>query len=409
MTLQILIVDDEPHVVESLSVLLESDKQYDIEIHTAYRAQQALDIMHSNKIDLLLTDIEMPGMNGLLLIKESKQLWPDCFSVILSAYSNFDYAYEAFNQQVSDYILKTEDEGVILFRLQSVLNKIINVHNHREWLSYEAEPVRFSDPLNQSLLIKLLHDAHSDELRTKKLLTQAGFHTSNTLVPILAFTQRNQKIDYALLHQALVHYIGKRITQMSLAPLDTDKFFILLEFPSVDVSLFSVLESVQTAIQNTGNIEISFIISSPYDVQNQLISVCRKLIKKAEVMQTSFETCVVSEDQLNSSGQITVDFLKKYIASHIYEDLSLSVLSQVTGYNASYLSRVFSSEAKETLVRYIARKRMAAIRKLMLDHTLSLDQIMQQCNFSSRSYFNCFVKKETGLSPKKYRAQLSDQ
>ena len=111
-------------------------------------------------------------------------------------------------------------------------------------------------------------------------------------------------------------------------------------------------------------------------------------------------------EKSSTPGQVTVDFLKKYINEHINEELSLMQLSQITGYNASYLSRIFSAETHETLVKYIARKRMAAIRKLMQDPALSLEQIMTLTNFNSRSYFNSFVKKETGLSPKKYRAQV---
>ena len=60
-------------------------------------------------------------------------------------------------------------------------------------------------------------------------------------------------------------------------------------------------------------------------------------------------------------------------------------------------------------MRNIARKRMAAIRRLMLDPSLTLEQIMTITNFNSRSYFNSFVKKETGLSPKKYRTQVCVQ
>ena len=81
-------------------------------------------------------------------------------------------------------------------------------------------------------------------------------------------------------------------------------------------------------------------------------------------------------------------------------------LAQITGYNASYLSRMFSTEAHEPLVRYIARKRMELIRRLMLDPSLTLEDIMVMTHFNSRSYFNSFIKKETGLSPKKYRAQV---
>ena len=131
MIFQVLIVDDEPHVVESISALLENNSVYELELHAAYRAQQALEIMRQGRIDLLLTDIQMPGMDGLALVSEVKKLWPDCTAAILSAYSDFHYAYEAIKQGVAGYILKSEEEAEILSKLHAVLAQVEqNLHHH---------------------------------------------------------------------------------------------------------------------------------------------------------------------------------------------------------------------------------------------------------------------------------------
>lgn len=158
MIFQVLIVDDEPHVVESISALLERQCPYELELHSAYRAQQAIEIMKQGRIDLLLTDIQMPGMDGPTLIREVKRLWPDCTSVVLSAYSHFEYAYEAMHSNVAGYILKTEEEQDILGRLNGILAQIEADLDHREW---RQSAVTAADSLRQSLLIKMCSTTRS--------------------------------------------------------------------------------------------------------------------------------------------------------------------------------------------------------------------------------------------------------
>ena len=77
MIFQILIVDDEPHVVDTIRGILEQEPAVDMEIHTAFRGQQALKICQQYPIQLLITDIRMPDMSGLELAKVVKENNPD--------------------------------------------------------------------------------------------------------------------------------------------------------------------------------------------------------------------------------------------------------------------------------------------------------------------------------------------
>ena len=78
MIFQILIVDDEPHVVDAIRGILEQEPAVDMEIHTAFRGQQALKMCQQYPIQLLITDIRMPDMSGLELAKVVKENNPDC-------------------------------------------------------------------------------------------------------------------------------------------------------------------------------------------------------------------------------------------------------------------------------------------------------------------------------------------
>lgn len=98
--------------------------------------------------------------------------------------------------------------------------------------------------------------------------------------------------------------------------------------------------------------------------------------------------------------------LKEYIDNHITEDVSLTRLSEITGYNPSYLSRVFRQNTGITLNEYICKQKLTVITELLLDDCLSVNDIAIKAGFNSRTYFNNFFRRMTGISPQQYRKNL---
>ncbi|MDF1543616.1 MAG: response regulator [bacterium] len=99
----ILVVDDE---------LLIRDLLYDFfnsqgwKISVAENGQKALEVLEEQKIDLVLTDLKMPTMDGMTLTKRLKEIYPDMPVVVMTGYPSVDSAIEAIHQKVSDYIVK---------------------------------------------------------------------------------------------------------------------------------------------------------------------------------------------------------------------------------------------------------------------------------------------------------------
>lgn len=102
----ILIVDDEPHTRQGLQNLLTTWAvgRYDIVI--AEDADEALLLLGQNYVQLLITDIRMPEINGLQLVNTLKRLHRQPAVIILSGYSEFNYAQEAIRLGVANYLLK---------------------------------------------------------------------------------------------------------------------------------------------------------------------------------------------------------------------------------------------------------------------------------------------------------------
>jgi len=111
---RLLIVDNEEYVVNGLVELFNSDEHQELEAAGAYSAAQALNVLMTTKMDIVITDIRMPGMNGLELQKIIAARWPYCKVIFLSGYDDFSYAQEAIRNGSVNYILKTEPDNVII-------------------------------------------------------------------------------------------------------------------------------------------------------------------------------------------------------------------------------------------------------------------------------------------------------
>jgi two-component system response regulator YesN len=101
-----LIVDDEDLIIRSLEQFFgyHTDR-YEL-AGKAYSGHEAVEAALQLKPDIILTDIVMPGMNGIELIEQLKERLPAAVFIILTAYSDFDYAKQAIRMNVKDYIVK---------------------------------------------------------------------------------------------------------------------------------------------------------------------------------------------------------------------------------------------------------------------------------------------------------------
>ena len=101
----ILVVDDEPRVAFFLSKALEhADQDYDVSI--AHSGEEALEIISRSSIDLLVTDLRMPGISGLELMRWVKNSSPKTRTILITAYGNDEVETEAHRLEAYRYITK---------------------------------------------------------------------------------------------------------------------------------------------------------------------------------------------------------------------------------------------------------------------------------------------------------------
>ncbi len=115
----ILIVDDEEGLREGLGKLLEDEGYV---VLSAETGEQALEILQQSHIDLVLTDIRMPGMDGIELLKKIRERHGDLGVIILTGYGQIESYIEAMNFGAIEYVSKPFKVNELKFIVNKVLS-----------------------------------------------------------------------------------------------------------------------------------------------------------------------------------------------------------------------------------------------------------------------------------------------
>ena len=105
MKRRILVVDDEDPILEVITRGLKGD----YEVDTAQDGVEALDKLQQSKYNILLTDIVMPNMDGLTLLKEARELDPFIQVIVMTGYASVEITLECLENGANEYVLKPFD------------------------------------------------------------------------------------------------------------------------------------------------------------------------------------------------------------------------------------------------------------------------------------------------------------
>lgn len=121
---KVMLADDEGIVIESLRFIIEKNFKGKCEVKSAKSGRSVIELAETFRPDLTFMDIQMPGINGIEAIKEIRKTSPSMVFVILSAYDKFDYAKEAINLGVMEYLQKPVNQKVIVSVISKAMQKI---------------------------------------------------------------------------------------------------------------------------------------------------------------------------------------------------------------------------------------------------------------------------------------------
>lgn len=171
--LKLLIVDDERVIRETISKIIPWDT-LDIElIGLAQNGLEAYDMILDHSPDIVLTDIKMPGMNGVELIKEVVETDFSTQFIILSGYGEFEYAKEAMKYGVRHYILKPCDEQEIL---ESLRETVSDCYKRKQEQVQKGQQSLLANIMQSNMVSDLLNKYITNQISSAEMLqTHSAF------------------------------------------------------------------------------------------------------------------------------------------------------------------------------------------------------------------------------------------
>ena len=193
--INLLIVDDEDFAIKFLLDVIDFTSFGIDNVFVANDSQTALDIARQNKIDILMTDISMPNMDGIALSTELKDISPECCIIFMSGFSEKEYYKSAINLGVTGFIDKPFDIDEIREVIAKTVNKI-NSQNNSD-TPYED----IAKIIQKDLIIDMTRKITNYEAFSKKMhsCNLSVLESSYVVTGLIRFISKNNDDNYSIL------------------------------------------------------------------------------------------------------------------------------------------------------------------------------------------------------------------
>ena len=192
----VLIVDDDTALLEALPQALNLRIE-GVEVHTSDTALEALKLIREHDYDAIVSDIKMPGMDGLALLEKIKELRPDVPTLLITGHGEHDLAVRALRGGAYDFIQKPIDRDYLVAALQ----RAIQVHQLRSRVFEQQLALALHAKSLERIVQKRTHELVEANATKDKLLKIVSHELKTPLTSLKGMTQlllrQSKKIDSA--------------------------------------------------------------------------------------------------------------------------------------------------------------------------------------------------------------------
>ncbi len=365
--MNILIVDDQEKILEATKKLVDWKKLHIDGVYTAASADAAREILEQHPVDIMLTDIEMPGEDGISLQKWAAQNYPYIYCIFLTSHADFSYAKEAIRGGAFDYILQPAS----IEEIEETLERCIQTLEERKDILQKSD--RYEKLTEQT---DYPEERKPDSARWGKWLIRGDYTlVRNQLVNLLHLAAQDGYLTIPY-RQQMIHAL---LEACSVACYE--KKFELEKLFTEDFTYENMLGCYHTDKELT-------------DGMDKILYLYKKLVAETE-----------GREEGSYTVQERIREVMRFLDENMDRMVSRREAAKYVFLNEDYFSRMFRKETGMGFKEYQLKLKMEYAGKLLANTTMSVTLIASKAGYENFTNFSQMFKKVMGQSPTEYRKE----
>jgi two-component system, response regulator YesN len=394
MPFKMLIVDDEPIICRGLQQTIPWDEYMVEVVDLAYDGAEAIQkIKDHHDIDLVLTDVRMPNVDGLKLAAFINENYPDIRTIIISGYEEFKYAQQAIQLGVEDYLLKPVEVDELL----RVITKITST------LQEERKAAQHIHQMNlQNAIFHQVLDLPDPIPNHSNLFANVRIYPFVTMLK----EYKNKTKD---LSEEELQNLNADWENLVGSSLKSQGFPSVSLFTSKNVLLTCVTNNLSDfSPENLDFQELNCVFNETDITIGQLNEVYQRLYEDTRYLPFSKQGFVVSPVSESSAynpkgSDWLIERAEQYIRSYYESPIKAHEVADFINISPNYFSSLFKQKTGKSFNDYINTLRVEAAKQLLEETPFNVNEIAEKVGYREYKYFVDVFKRFTGYTPTKYR------
>lgn len=399
---KILIADDEWMIREGLKHTIDWEALNCVLVGEAADGEQAVQQIQAHQPDILISDIRMPGMNGLQLAWSAQEFCPELKVIFLTGFDDFVYAQQAIKLKASDFVLKPTDPDTLVKAIDKVCKDLVRTRQHASVM----EQLQSWKRDRESLVVqKLIHDSMLGITDTTSL---------EMLKEWLDETAGAQKIRVVVVQmeedgEERRQHLKERLYTRIYGPLIMiDELQRACIIPAEE----EAVDMLKEIVTGFGKAPVYVGVSLSYGGLEQLDRAYREALEVVRHRAAGKQSGVSVYGDIEHLDDAAVHFsegfrqVEAYVQHHFNEDISLQQLVARFHLSEAHFSRLFRKRLGVSFIEYLTRLRMEQAKRLLGDENVRIYEVSLAVGYQDSRYFSQIFRKYTGETPTEYRKRM---
>ncbi|WP_236838517.1 response regulator transcription factor [Caldalkalibacillus salinus] len=372
---KIAIIDDDDKVLRGMKKIIPWDLLQCTWVGEAKNGQQGMALINQEEPDIVFTDIYMPKLNGLDMVKHLREEGFDGKFIILSGYNDFEHARQAMKLKVDDYLSKPASMDTIHHVLDNVIAQLEAEQEAKLQLSALREKVLQYEPLVEKEKIKsLLTGTISPEV-----IRAETMDTHQKLAEAIRFADEKQACE---------------VVESYFEALETHAYHATTGI-KIGMEMWTIMSY---ALYDIG-IRMNDMFTDTYDIDTDL-TFCTSWAEMAALLKEKIRyICHHQQWDENLKHRQLVEQMIEYIHDHLSENITLQDIANQLYISRNYLGQIFKNVVGESFKNYVTRVRVEKAKKMLQEGQYLIYEVSEKVGFVNPAYFTTIFKKYTGYTP----------